>query len=510
MEYNLSKHNISYAHDFLDTVNEQIVDVDITLPDYCPDIEKILKCNLIPKIYSKKISGGQLSIEGISCIRVMYCDSIRHSIRCYEQTVPFTATFNLKSTPEQYVVLTDTKCEYINCRALSPRKLVVHGAFSLYAKVICKDYIELFSYEEDDDLQVKHKDYEVSDLCALCEEQFSVTEDVNVSSKPPVEALLSYEVTPRIIDVKSIHNKVVLNAELTLHAMYISDLEKCSVEHISYVFPINRIIDCENVSDNTLCVPVLSVMSYDLHIKNDTLSDGSTLTLDVKLNFCETGYHKKTVRLIEDCYSTKYHTNQKKRGVNCETNHRYETLSHIMKSSVNFDNMKISRILNIVDDSLTLTPVLSDNKLSFNGKTNICILLEDDENNIHYIERIVDVSFTPEVAFDYDRVLKNSCIINSISYRLIGDSEIELRLELRVGVVLSNAVSANPVVSVERNDDSEIASDDSSLVLYFAQKGESIWEVAKMYSTKEAVLMDENNLESSILESPMMLLVPTE
>ena len=52
MEYNLSKHNISYANNFLDTVNEQIVDVDITLPDYCPDIEKILKCNLIPKIYT--------------------------------------------------------------------------------------------------------------------------------------------------------------------------------------------------------------------------------------------------------------------------------------------------------------------------------------------------------------------------------------------------------------------------------------------------------------------------
>ena len=124
------------------------------------------------------------------------------------------------------------------------------------------------------------------------------------------------------------------------------------------------------------------------------------------------------MKLIEDCYSTKYHTNQKKRGVCCETDHRYETLSHIIKTSVNFDNMKISGVLNIVNDSFTLTPVLSDNKLSFGGKTNICILLEDEEKNIHYIERIVDVSFTPDVAFGYERVQKNSGIINSISYRL--------------------------------------------------------------------------------------------
>ena len=30
----------------LDTVAEQLADVDLTLPDYCPDIEKILKCSL--------------------------------------------------------------------------------------------------------------------------------------------------------------------------------------------------------------------------------------------------------------------------------------------------------------------------------------------------------------------------------------------------------------------------------------------------------------------------------
>ena len=80
MEYNLSKNNISYVSNFLDTVNEQIVDVDITLPDYCPDIEKILKCTLVPKIYTKKISGGQLSIDGVSSVRIMYCDSIRQDL----------------------------------------------------------------------------------------------------------------------------------------------------------------------------------------------------------------------------------------------------------------------------------------------------------------------------------------------------------------------------------------------------------------------------------------------
>lgn len=510
MEYNLSKHTISCVNNFLDTVNEQIVDVDITLPDYCPDIEKIYKCNMIPKIYTKKISGGQLVIDGVSCVRIMYCDSIRHSIRCYEQTVPFTATFNLKKTPEQYVVLTETKCEYINCRALSPRKLVVHSAFSLYAKVLSKDSTDMYSYEIDSDLQVKHREYEVSDLCCLCEEQFSVTEDINVNTKPPVEALLSYEVAPRIVDVKSIHNKVMLNAELTLHVMYISDLEKCFIEHLSYVYPVNRIIDCENVSDNTLNVPSLSLMSYDLHIKNDTLSDNSVLTLDVKLCFCEIGYHSKEVMLIEDCYSTKYQTDIQKKSLNCEKNHRLENFTHIINSSILLDNIKMSEVLNIVSDSLTVTPMLSGEKFSLSGKTNICILLRDEDGEINYIERVVDIDFSPEISAHFDRISKNSCCINSISYRLLSNNEIELRLELKADVVLSDVVSANPVVFVESKEENIITNDGSSLVLYFADKGESVWEIAKKYCTKEQLLIEENSLENSVLDTSMMLLVPTE
>ena len=51
MEYNLKKSSIGILQTCLDTVSEQPVDIDFTLPDYCPDIEKILRCKITPKIY---------------------------------------------------------------------------------------------------------------------------------------------------------------------------------------------------------------------------------------------------------------------------------------------------------------------------------------------------------------------------------------------------------------------------------------------------------------------------
>ena len=82
MEFNQENRTFSTTVTVLDTVAEQLADVDLTLPDYCPDIEKILKCTLTPKIQSKSLSGGQLQIDGTCVVNVMYVESIKKTIRC--------------------------------------------------------------------------------------------------------------------------------------------------------------------------------------------------------------------------------------------------------------------------------------------------------------------------------------------------------------------------------------------------------------------------------------------
>ena len=71
MEFNQDNRSFCTTVAVLDTVAEQLADVDLTLPDYCPDIEKILKCTLIPKIQTRTLSGGQLQIDGNCVVNVL-------------------------------------------------------------------------------------------------------------------------------------------------------------------------------------------------------------------------------------------------------------------------------------------------------------------------------------------------------------------------------------------------------------------------------------------------------
>ena len=60
MEYVLSKKELSVGETVFEGCIEQPIDLDFSLPDYCPDIQRILKCRVYPKIYTRNISGDRL------------------------------------------------------------------------------------------------------------------------------------------------------------------------------------------------------------------------------------------------------------------------------------------------------------------------------------------------------------------------------------------------------------------------------------------------------------------
>ena len=60
MNLESTKKNILTAKKVYDKRNEYPVDCEFTLPDYCPDIERILKCNITSRISG--ISPADISV----------------------------------------------------------------------------------------------------------------------------------------------------------------------------------------------------------------------------------------------------------------------------------------------------------------------------------------------------------------------------------------------------------------------------------------------------------------
>ena len=153
MNYPIKTDTAYVSRIIFDETSEQTVDADFGLPDYCPDIQKILKCRIEPHIDSKNIIADRIEIEGTAVVRIIYVDAIKMAVRCTEQSFPYSISSNLKTTPDNAVIQTDLKVSYLNCRALSPRRLNIHGAFNVCIKVIDRCTVRAVNHIKGNDVQ---------------------------------------------------------------------------------------------------------------------------------------------------------------------------------------------------------------------------------------------------------------------------------------------------------------------------------------------------------------------
>lgn len=509
MDFKLNEKNIATAFTCLDTVSEQPVDLDLTLPDYCPDIEKILKCSLTTQIFNRSLTGGQLVVDGVSIVHIMYIDAVKKNIRCCEQTLPFSSAFNINEPLENYIILTDSKTEYLNCRALSPRKLVLHGAFSLYAKVICKKYEKIYEPVEDDLLEIKSEKITCNHLSTLCQEQFSLSEDISVENKPAVESILNRKITANVTDIRVVSGKIMINGDINLKLLYLSDLEIGEINQLDYMLPFSQVIDCEDVTENTDTIVSVQVISSDVRLKSEMLSEASVVSLDVKIIANVIGYDTQELNIVTDAYSTKYETELEytNPALLFTSNNINETVME--KSSINLGDSKISKIIDLYNDNSTVSTVITDAGISVVGKANVCILALDDENYPVYLERMIDFEHLFPLADSYNAVNNPTISIKSMSYRIADTTDIDLRCEIQISLQLQNNKPYKCVSNIFAPDDKEIKPNAYALTLYYAQKNENIWDIAKRYNTKLSLLIGENSIDTNTLEKSQMLLIPS-
>ena len=118
MELELRRQTVPSCETILEETAEQPVECDALLPDYCPDIRRILKCTLTPVPMSKSITAGRLEAEGLAALHVLYISAGGEPARC-EYKVPFTRTLELHGEAEEPILTVEMRPGPVTCRAVT-------------------------------------------------------------------------------------------------------------------------------------------------------------------------------------------------------------------------------------------------------------------------------------------------------------------------------------------------------------------------------------------------------
>ena len=148
MEFQTTYGRVGTMETVFDKTDERPVDCDFVLPEYLPDIAAILKCRMKPMVQAHQISGDRVMVDGTVLLELLYVDEERRCVRSYEHSQPFSSVFTVKELKNSDMVNSTVRVGYVNCRATGPRRVDVHGAFTVHLCVTNAGSTEVVSAAE--------------------------------------------------------------------------------------------------------------------------------------------------------------------------------------------------------------------------------------------------------------------------------------------------------------------------------------------------------------------------
>ena len=511
MDYMLDREAMAVDEVVFDGCQEQPVDLNISLPDYCPDIQRILKCQIYPTIGSRSISGDRLLLEGGFVVKVFYLDPGGTQIRFCDSSDTFSTEIALKQPADNARIDAFPRVEYINCRATSPRRLDIHGAFSVCAKVVTQGRSEVVSNIEGDDVEQLKDTIPVNNLVGSSQQQFSVDEILELGGgKPPADSIMRSDAFAVLQDFKVTAGKLMIKGEVCVKFLYTTADENSGMpEVMEYTIPFTQMLDCDGVTDDCLCDIRLSVIGVDAQIKNDYSGDKTFFDTQVRLVVNASAYRGTEVTVVNDAYSHAYDLNIESKQKTLDNLMEMVGDTTVHKSTLNVENGTVSKVIDIWNEMSTASAEVQDSKIVFKGKYSLCVLALDGENNPFYFERLLDFEESHACASGGGNLKCDAQIgVGGISFRVMG-SGIEAKTELRLTAEIYGRYTIKSIASVTADEEKPVARDNAAaLGIYYADAGENLWDIAREYRTSVDTIKQENGMEANVVENRAMLLIP--
>ncbi len=507
MDCKTQKQKLTYDELWQEISAQQNIETEITLPDYCSDIKRILKCIIRPGINNISLAGENANATGKISLKLIYLNE-KDKIDCYEGSEDLSVYATVKDIPENSVISAEAKVNYVNCRAVSQRKITVESNIALVMKIYCDKIAQLPENISGAGVQCRRKEVQYENLICRKEKAFDMGETAKIpQGKAPMGKILRVSSRATLESKKAVADKLLIKGDLYTDILYLSEEEEGKIDKITHSMPISQIIDMPGIQEDSLCSVVLKVRQVTAQRKADSSSQGRLVEIGAKCSAMVRCSDIRTAYIIEDCYSISQET---------ESEYALESFSfpvhNLSQQKTIVCNLdmpsEVSQVLDIWCSDLKSDMKGKEDMAKAKGTMALGVLYLDGKGIPCFSEKNAD--------FEIDCKLKESyeylrCMIDAqvrdIDWKIIGKDKLEVKVKMGVICEISSSESVRALKQLQIVGEKKNA-EDTALTLYFCSKGEELWDIAKKYNTTKEAICSENSISGDVTEKEEMILIP--
>ncbi len=510
MTLKINKETIPTEEIIYSGLQEQGVELDYILPDYFPDIFRLVRCEVIPTVADYSVMGSTLSYELCCEIRLIYCGEESSSLQCITQKQTYTKTVELGKAPECPEAVISPKTDHVNFRAVNKRRLDVRGAVSVKICVSGEKKQEIICDAFGMNIQLKKMPMKYTSQKICADKTIQLSEEMEIpATQPPIISIIRCDTKISVIEKKIISGKLLAKGDVSVKILYAAEN---SPEPLELTLPFSQIVDMDGIDETFICNVTAKTASCNTTLTADKNGENRSLRIEPEIRLICRCIKISEVMAVCDAYSTIYPCESEFSEIHTKNAPVVYAESFRHTTQLSEGDSVPAKIF-----SMWCSPKNINTRLGNDGKSVVIsgmltysMAAEDGTGSIIMPDRDEAFEETISIGDDLSKGVVTAEISDiSVSYNISDRGILTARADVSVDITLSDSCGFNALTALSVDDTTKKQRDgDYAVKLYFGTDKEDIWDIAKRFSTEVEAVMEENDLSDTTLENGRMLLIP--
>ena len=531
----LNKIKLHSCTTFASAQSQITLDDDYNVPDYRPDIVKVLKEKGELHFDEAKAAAGAAWLKGRLVFRVLYrSDQENGKISCLKGEIPFQEKLNMDGVQEYDVIQASGEIEDLTIGVIHSRKISVRAVILLKTEEPREKEDELcVGIEADDGCEKRYRNTNILQLLCMKRDQCRQKSEITLpSSKPNVQEILWKSLEIRNLDTKMGQDGVKLSGEVLISVLYQEEEETDRVQWYETVIPLDCGVECDAGTEADIIYKVKArPASMELEVKPDYDGEERVLVLELVMNLDIRVWKEQEISMLEDIYSLKKEIIPVRTGV---------TLQHI--SVKNDSQCRLTEQMELAESQEKILQIcscegtvhLENTELTGQGVraegilvTELLYITTDDQmpigsaREIYPFEQLIEIPQQtarternkPEELEALERKNKLQteldCRISQLSAVMLDQDHVEIKAVIGLDLLAFEQEQIDNITDTREEPlDMEQLQKRPGLVGYIAKDGDSLWSIAKEnHTTVEDILRDNHRTDENLCRGEKILIV---
>ena len=462
---------------------EKELELDSTIPEFSPDVSRIVKVDCTPFTESVTIQDGKATLKGKAVYDILYETDYKRRLRCCSFTQEFSQSVPIpKSNATSLSAFAEPDCERISCKLLSPRRVSVKVGMTTKFEIEGEVPTRAVAVTEDKSAFFRKKTIGFDGRTLLFESTSKFSEMLSLTqSEKPIGEIICGSIDIRTPAITLSSGKVEIKSVATLHVL--CEEENGEGKYFTSIKSVPISIDYSNEAIDERKLFSVKLIPADCSFSPELDQYGESRI--IKSSFSVNMYLKMNDRfahtVADDMFEKNYDSTPIRTSVALPHIFSKNESSFSSETKLPIMSPRPDTLLDAVVRTASSSCDVTDEGIKVSGSfaaTLLCDTAEGVQSFDHIIpfERI----FAQEIPSNLTLVTAEA-LPDEIIATLHSDGSASVRIIATSRITLCAEAEESFISEVTKRTARSEDNDEATLVYCFPTESEDLWSIAKLY-----------------------------